>query len=80
MGRVLAWEPGKRLVFRYSNVHLPPDPPTEVEVRFEATSDGTRVTLEHRGLDRMPPAVAASWERRAWLVFMQWFGDYVAAR
>ena len=77
MGRVLVWEPGRRLVFRYSNVHLPPDPPTEVEVRFEPVAEGTRVTLEHRGLERMPPAIAASWEERAWKTFMAWFAEHV---
>ena len=41
MGRILDWEPGSRVLFRYSNVYLPPDPPTEVEVRFEAISAGT---------------------------------------
>jgi uncharacterized protein YndB with AHSA1/START domain len=75
-GRVLVWEPGERLVVAYRTNHLPPDVPTEVEVRFEAVAGGTRVTLEHRGLDRLPPDVAQLWESRAWVVFMGWFGEY----
>lgn len=37
-GFVLAWKPNDRA-----------EPPTEVEVRFEADGDGTIVRLEHRG-------------------------------
>lgn len=78
MGRITVWEPGSRLVFAYRNVYLPPEPTTEVEVRFEATATGTRVTLEHRGLDRMPPDVYRTWEARAWIELMRWFGEHVA--
>jgi len=78
MGRILAWEPGKRLVFEFRSVHLPPVP-TEVEVRFEPMRSGTRVTLEHRGLDRLPAEVAERMTRNAWIEFMRWFGEYVAA-
>ena len=75
MGRVTVWEPGERLVFLYRNVHLPLEG-TEVEVRFEPKAPGTRVTLEHRGLERLPADEYATWERRAWLRFMQTFEDY----
>ena len=78
MGRVLAWEPGARLLFQYRSAHLPSDVPTEVEVRFEPTAEGTRVTLEHRGLDRLPLPTARMWESRAWIAFMGWFRDYVS--
>lgn len=43
IGRVLEWEPGVRLVMSWKEN-------TEVEVRFAAIGDGTRVTVEHRGL------------------------------
>lgn len=43
IGRVLAWEPGVRLVLSWKEN-------TEVEVRFAAIGDATRVTVEHRGL------------------------------
>jgi uncharacterized protein YndB with AHSA1/START domain len=51
IGRVLVWEPGRRVVFEWRASNFAPGEHTEVEVRFEATSDGTRVTLEHRGWD-----------------------------
>jgi uncharacterized protein YndB with AHSA1/START domain len=49
IGRVLAWEPGQRLLFEWRGGNFAPDEVTEVEVRFEPFNDGTRVTLEHRG-------------------------------
>jgi uncharacterized protein YndB with AHSA1/START domain len=56
IGRVLAWEPGKRLVFTWRQGDWGPDESTEVEVRFEPAAGGTRVTVEHRGWDRAPSA------------------------
>jgi len=43
---------------------------TEVDVRFEPVEDQTRVTLAHRGLERLPPgdalaAVQYGWRRLA---------------
>lgn len=55
---VLDWYPGTG-----------PDAPTEVEVRFEATEGGTRVTVRHgpgpagdERFDRNAPAYARSWD------------------
>ena len=81
MGRVTKWEPGKRLVFEWQSALVPAvEPPTEVEVRFEPIAAGTRVTLEHRGLERFPPQFAPTFASRAWAAFMGWFRDYVAER
>ena len=54
VGRVLIWEPAKRLVFEWRGHDFEPGQRTEVEVRFEAIECGTRVTLEHRGWDALP--------------------------
>jgi uncharacterized protein YndB with AHSA1/START domain len=55
VGRVLTWKPGDRLVFEWRGNNFEPGLVTEVEVRFERAEDGrTRVTLEHRGWDRVP--------------------------
>ena len=50
-GTVLVWEPPARIVISWELV--PDGPPTEVEVRFSAEGDGTRVELEHRGFERL---------------------------
>jgi uncharacterized glyoxalase superfamily protein PhnB len=41
LGRITVWEPGSRLVYRSSVDD------TEVDIRFEAIGDGTRVHVEH---------------------------------
>ena len=56
-GRVLEYDPPRRLLLAW---HLDghwaydPDPEasSEIEIRFEAEGEGTRVLLEHRGLER----------------------------
>jgi uncharacterized protein YndB with AHSA1/START domain len=54
-GVVDVWEPPDRVILRWKPNDLP-TPPTEVEVRFTAEADGTRVDLEHRGWDRLGEA------------------------
>jgi len=57
-GRVLAFEPPKRILFSWDispswQIETDPDKTSEVEVRFVAESSSrTRVELEHRNLDR----------------------------
>lgn len=59
IGRILVWAPGERLVFTWRQATFPPGLETEVEVRFEPTGEETRVTIEHRGWDRVPQDHAA---------------------
>jgi uncharacterized protein YndB with AHSA1/START domain len=47
-GRVLAWDPPARFVMTWYPGHDSSEA-TELEVRFAAEGDGTRVDLEHRG-------------------------------
>lgn len=49
IGRVVHWERGKRLVLGWRIPNFKGDESTEVDVRFEAIADGTRVSVEHRG-------------------------------
>lgn len=58
IGRIVAWEPPRRLVFTWRQANFPPDLHTEVEVRFEAVGEETRVSVEHRGFDQVPEGVA----------------------
>ncbi|MCM0620900.1 SRPBCC family protein [Nocardioides bruguierae] len=50
-GEVLAWTPGQLLAFSW-HPGREADDASEVEVRFLADGDGTRVELEHRGWER----------------------------
>ncbi|MEW5684427.1 MAG: SRPBCC family protein [Pseudomonadota bacterium] len=59
IGRLLAWEPPERLVFSWRQANFPPDMTTEVEVRFEAVGEETRVSVEHRGFHQVPADSAA---------------------
>jgi uncharacterized protein YndB with AHSA1/START domain len=59
IGKVLDWEPPTRLLFSWRQASFPPDLLTEVEVRFEAVGEETRVSVEHRGFDRVPADSAA---------------------
>ena len=56
VGRVLDWKPGELLRFEWRQGDFQPGDATEVEVRFERAGNGTRVSLEHGGWDRMPAA------------------------
>jgi uncharacterized protein YndB with AHSA1/START domain len=80
-GRVVAWEPPERLVLGWQlNGDFVFDPHllTEVEIRFlKLAQGGTRVTLEHRDLERfgarageMAGKVGIGWPRQ--------FGQFVA--
>ncbi|MBA4014282.1 MAG: ATPase [Phenylobacterium sp.] len=58
IGRIRAWEPPSRLVFSWRQANFPPELHTEVEVRFEAVGEETRVSVEHRGFDQVPEGAA----------------------
>jgi uncharacterized protein YndB with AHSA1/START domain len=52
-GTVTAWEPPRRLAFDWRAVNFAPGESTQVEVAFEPTRSGTRVTVTHSGWSRM---------------------------
>ena len=54
IGRITAWEPGVRLAFTWRQASFSPGQTTDVDVRFEPVGTETRVTVEHRGWDRVP--------------------------
>ena len=59
IGKVSVWEPGARLVFGWRQATFVDSQATEVEVRFEAMGEETRVTVEHRGWDSVPSSHVA---------------------
>ena len=54
VGRVRVWAPGERLVFGWRCATFAPGLDTEVEVRFQAVGEETRISVEHRGWDALP--------------------------
>ena len=70
MARVEVWEPGKRLVFVDSRN-------TEADVTFEANDGGTRVTLEHRGLERLAPQAAEHHAQFGWRLVFAWYEQHI---
>ena len=59
IGRITVWEPPHRLEFSGRQANVPLELRTQVEVRFEAVGDETRVSIEHRGFDQVPGESAA---------------------
>jgi uncharacterized protein YndB with AHSA1/START domain len=59
IGRILVWDPGRRLVFVWRQASFSAGQSTEVEVRFEPVGDETRVSVEHRAWDTIPQQHAA---------------------
>jgi uncharacterized protein YndB with AHSA1/START domain len=86
-GHVLAWEPPRRLLLAWqldADWRYDPDLVTEVEVRFEADGENTRVAFEHRHLERM--GARAEEVRRSvdspegWRGILARYGEAAAAR
>lgn len=59
IGRVTAWEPGRRLALSWRQASFSPDQATQVEIRFDPVGAETRVTVEHSGWDTIPQPHAA---------------------
>ena len=82
-GKVLEWQPGKRLLLAWqlnSSFAYDPEFVTEVDISFVGSENGhTKVTLEHRNLERFGEA-AQSFETeldKGWLRHLTSFADYV---
>lgn len=75
IGRIKEWKPGERLVFSWRQASFAPEQQTEVEVRFEAVGEETRVTVVHRGWDAIPIEHAAR-HRFPDAIFLQRHGEW----
>jgi len=92
VGRVVAWEPGTRMALEWHPANWQPEEETRVELRFEPTDSGTRVTLEHRGWGGLigdggelmgwfaGEVVAPLWQATAPARFGDWLTDRGARR
>jgi hypothetical protein len=73
MGRITVWEPPARLIMRDVKG-------TEIDVAFEPHGDKTKVTLEHRGLERLTPDDAATTARYGGRLLIGWYSDFLRER
>jgi len=69
-GQITVWEPGARLLFVDRRE-------AEVEIWFQAFDEGTRVVLEHRGLDKLPPDAAIKASKYSWRKLADYFADHM---
>ncbi len=54
---------------------------TEIDVRFEPDGDAaTRVTLEHRGLERLLPDEAVQHAKFGGQLLLKWYAAYLRGR
>lgn len=82
VGRVTAWEPGRRLGLTWTQAGWPPGAATALEITFEPAADGaTRVRLEHTGFERVPGATdfIAGYDA-GWKDVLGWFAEHAGAR
>jgi SAM-dependent methyltransferase len=61
VGRVRAWDVGRRIVLDWTAAPWAPDARTEVDIRFETAGNGTRIEVEHRGWEGLLGDDPAEW-------------------
>ena len=75
-----AWEPGVRLAFSLRGRDFAPGESTEVDVRFEGTGEGARVTVRQQGFEALGPAARRGMDEDAFLDTMSvWWADLLSA-
>lgn len=82
IGTITAWDPPAHFAFTWRGINFAPGQSTNVEVWFEASGDGTRVTLEHRGFASLPDdhPVRHGKDTRAFLRdFGMWWGGLLTS-
>jgi uncharacterized protein YndB with AHSA1/START domain len=81
VGRVTAWEPGRRLALTWTQVGWPEGTSTDLEITFEPAEPGTRVRLEHTGFERVPSGLdfLAGYDG-GWKEVLGWYAERVDNR
>lgn len=79
VGRITAWEPGRRLALTWTQVDWPQGAATDLEITFEPTGDGTLVRLEQTGFERVGPGAEDFREgySMGWSEVLGWFAVQV---
>jgi uncharacterized protein YndB with AHSA1/START domain len=81
IGRVTAWEPGRRLALTWTQAGWPQGASTQLEVTFEPARGGALVRLEHTGFERVPGAgeFIAGYDA-GWKEVLGWFAEHAGSR
>jgi uncharacterized protein YndB with AHSA1/START domain len=82
VGRVTAWEPGRRLAFTWTQVGWTADTFTDIEITFTAVDEGTRVRLEQTGFERVGAGASefrAGYES-GWRTVLGWFAEHAGTQ
>lgn len=80
-GQVKVWEPPERIVLDLGGRDFAPDEWTEVEIRFSAEGQATRIDIEHRGFRKLAPdhPVRHGMDDHSFYDMMGlWWGDLLA--
>ena len=81
VGRVTAWEPGRRLALTWTQVGWPEGVATDVEVTFDPAGAATRVRLEQTGFERVPAAESfVGGYDSGWKELLGWFAGHTSER
>lgn len=81
VGRVTAWEPGRRLALSWTQVGWPEGVTTDLEVTFTPEGEETRVTLQQAGFERLGPGAEEflAGYSTGWKEVLSWFAERVNA-
>jgi uncharacterized protein YndB with AHSA1/START domain len=79
IGRITAWEPGKRLAYTWRQSDWPEDAITDVEITFEPVNGGTRVRMRQTGWERVPGGleIAKGYSMGA-ATLLEWYAESLA--
>jgi uncharacterized protein YndB with AHSA1/START domain len=77
VGRVTAWEPGRRLSLTWTQAGWPDGAATQLDITFAPVADGTHVRLEHSGFERVPGAMDfVGGYDAGWKEVLGWFAEH----
>ena len=82
VGRITAWEPGKRLALTWTQLGWPEHVSTQIEVTFEpAEEGGTLVQVEQTGFEIVPDAARyLQGYDTGWKTVLGWFAERITTR
>ncbi len=76
IGQIQVWEPPHRLVFTWRPTSFGPDQQTEVHVRFEPVTEGSRVVVEHAARHGFPLSAFQQRLAEGWQALLAALADH----